>query len=183
MSSATAASPTAASGCIPTTTKPRWRASSHSARRAGTAKFGIQIAHSGRKGSAQKPWEGGGAAQAGGRSVADHGRFADSVRRGLADAARGDRSRHGARARCFRLGHPARAAHRLRRNRTAHGARLSGARLHVADFQQAHRPIRRLVRKPPALSALDRARGARRWCRRACRSARASRGATGARAG
>ena len=31
-----------------------------SARRAGTAKFGIQIAHSGRKGSAQKPWEGGG---------------------------------------------------------------------------------------------------------------------------
>jgi len=32
----------------------------HSARRAGTAKFGIQIAHSGRKGSSQKPWEGGG---------------------------------------------------------------------------------------------------------------------------
>jgi NADPH2 dehydrogenase len=29
-----------------------------SARRAGTAKFGIQIAHAGRKGSAQKPWEG-----------------------------------------------------------------------------------------------------------------------------
>jgi 2,4-dienoyl-CoA reductase-like NADH-dependent reductase (Old Yellow Enzyme family) len=28
-------------------------------RRAGTAKFGIQIAHSGRKGSAQKPWDGG----------------------------------------------------------------------------------------------------------------------------
>lgn len=27
-------------------------------RRAGSAKFGIQIAHSGRKGSAQKPWEG-----------------------------------------------------------------------------------------------------------------------------
>ena len=29
-----------------------------SARRAGTAKFGIQLAHSGRKGSAQRPWEG-----------------------------------------------------------------------------------------------------------------------------
>ncbi|HVZ50621.1 MAG TPA: NADH:flavin oxidoreductase/NADH oxidase, partial [Pseudolabrys sp.] len=29
-----------------------------SARRAGSAKFGIQLAHSGRKGSAQKPWEG-----------------------------------------------------------------------------------------------------------------------------
>jgi NADPH2 dehydrogenase len=29
-------------------------------RRAGTSKFGIQIAHAGRKASAQKPWEGGG---------------------------------------------------------------------------------------------------------------------------
>ena len=34
-------------------------------RRAGTSKFGIQIAHSGRKGSAQKPWEGAGALKAG----------------------------------------------------------------------------------------------------------------------
>ena len=34
-------------------------------RRAGTANFGIQIAHSGRKGSAQRPWEGGGALKAG----------------------------------------------------------------------------------------------------------------------
>ena len=32
----------------------------HSARRAGTAKFGIQIAHAGRKASAQRPWEGAG---------------------------------------------------------------------------------------------------------------------------
>ena len=30
-------------------------------RRAGTAKLGIQIAHAGRKASAQRPWEGGGA--------------------------------------------------------------------------------------------------------------------------
>src|SRR5262245_34782910 len=30
------------------------------ARRMGSAKFGIQIAHSGRKGSAQRPWEGAG---------------------------------------------------------------------------------------------------------------------------
>src|SRR5579872_1301993 len=30
-------------------------------RRMGSAKFGIQIAHSGRKGSAQRPWEGAGA--------------------------------------------------------------------------------------------------------------------------
>jgi 2,4-dienoyl-CoA reductase-like NADH-dependent reductase (Old Yellow Enzyme family) len=35
----------------------------HSARRAGTAKFGIQIAHAGRKASAYRPWEGGGALQ------------------------------------------------------------------------------------------------------------------------
>ena len=34
------------------------------ARRMGSAKFGIQIAHSGRKGSAQRPWEGGGALKA-----------------------------------------------------------------------------------------------------------------------
>jgi len=32
----------------------------HAARRAGTAKFGIQIAHAGRKASAQRPWEGAG---------------------------------------------------------------------------------------------------------------------------
>jgi 2,4-dienoyl-CoA reductase-like NADH-dependent reductase (Old Yellow Enzyme family) len=34
-------------------------------RRAGTAKLGIQLAHSGRKGSALKPWEGGGALKTG----------------------------------------------------------------------------------------------------------------------
>jgi 2,4-dienoyl-CoA reductase-like NADH-dependent reductase (Old Yellow Enzyme family) len=34
-------------------------------RRLGTAKFGIQIAHAGRKGSAYRPWEGGGALKAG----------------------------------------------------------------------------------------------------------------------
>jgi NADPH2 dehydrogenase len=33
----------------------------YQARRAGHAKFGIQLAHAGRKASAQKPWEGGGA--------------------------------------------------------------------------------------------------------------------------
>ena len=36
-----------------------------SARRAGSAKFGIQIAHAGRKASAQKPWEGAGPLPAG----------------------------------------------------------------------------------------------------------------------
>ena len=59
-------------------------------RRAGTAKIGIQLAHAGRKASAQRPWEGGGAAQAGGRSVADDRAFGHSVRRRLAHAARDD---------------------------------------------------------------------------------------------
>src|ERR1700694_3621694 len=36
-----------------------------SCRRAGTSKFGIQIAHAGRKASAQKPWEGGGSLKVG----------------------------------------------------------------------------------------------------------------------
>jgi NADPH2 dehydrogenase len=36
-----------------------------SARRAGSAKFGIQLAHAGRKGSAQRPWEGAQALKAG----------------------------------------------------------------------------------------------------------------------
>jgi 2,4-dienoyl-CoA reductase-like NADH-dependent reductase (Old Yellow Enzyme family) len=35
------------------------------ARRAGSAKFGIQLAHAGRKASSRRPWEGGGALQAG----------------------------------------------------------------------------------------------------------------------
>ncbi len=34
-------------------------------RRAGTAKFGLQIAHAGRKASSRRPWEGGGALQPG----------------------------------------------------------------------------------------------------------------------
>jgi 2,4-dienoyl-CoA reductase-like NADH-dependent reductase (Old Yellow Enzyme family) len=34
-------------------------------RRAGTAKFGIQLAHAGRKASSQRPWEGGGALKPG----------------------------------------------------------------------------------------------------------------------
>ena len=34
-------------------------------RRAGTAKFGIQLAHAGRKASSQRPWEGGGSLKAG----------------------------------------------------------------------------------------------------------------------
>ena len=49
----------------------------HSARRAGTAKFGIQIAHAGRKASAQRPWEGAGPLGPDAGPVADHRRVAD----------------------------------------------------------------------------------------------------------
>jgi 2,4-dienoyl-CoA reductase-like NADH-dependent reductase (Old Yellow Enzyme family) len=35
----------------------------NAARRAGSTKWGVQLAHAGRKGSAQRPWEGGGALQ------------------------------------------------------------------------------------------------------------------------
>ena len=45
---------------------------SRTAKRIGTAKIGIQLAHAGRKASAQRPWEGGGPLKAGARSVADH---------------------------------------------------------------------------------------------------------------
>ena len=52
----------------------------------------------------------------------------------------------------------------------------------VADLEPAHRPVRRLAGEPHAVSASrSRARCAR-WCRRHCRSARASPAATGARA-
>ena len=59
MSSGTAASPMAASAFIPTTARRRWRRIIDHCRRIGTAKIGIQLAHSGRKGSAQRPWQGG----------------------------------------------------------------------------------------------------------------------------
>ena len=153
-------------------------------RRAGTAKFGIQIAHAGRKASAQLPWEGGQALEAGARSVADHRRLADarSARAGTTprEATEADMD---ARARGLRRLGQARAAHRLRRDRAAHGARLSAAWLHVAGLQQAHRPIWRLAREPAALSAVESRARCARWCRSRCRSARASPAATGATAG
>ena len=71
-------------------------------RRAGTAKFGIQLAHAGRKASSQRPWEGARALQAGAGSVADLRPVAAALGRRLARAARGDRSGPRARARGFR---------------------------------------------------------------------------------
>ena len=100
--SGTAASPTAASGSTPTTTRRRWRAWSRIAvasappssasssrmpaarpRRSGRGRA------AGRLGRAADPWQ-------------TIGAVGDSVRRGLAYAARDDRSRHRARARGVR---------------------------------------------------------------------------------
>ena len=53
-----AASPTGVWASIPMTTRLHLARVIAQARRMGSAKFGIQIAHSGRKGSAQRPWEG-----------------------------------------------------------------------------------------------------------------------------
>ena len=65
-------------------------------RRAGTAKFGIQIAHAGRKASSQRPWEGGGALKADADPwptiAASPIPWGDE----LAHAAHGHRGRHGA---------------------------------------------------------------------------------------
>src|SRR4026208_1345716 len=80
------------------------------ARRMGSAKFGIKIAHSGRKGSAQRPRGGAGPAEAEGRRVAARSSGADSLRGRLAHAARSHRGRYGARARGICLSSSARAA-------------------------------------------------------------------------
>ena len=59
MSSATAVSPTAASGFIPTPARRRSSASFITAIASARAKLAVQLAHAGRKASSQRPWEGG----------------------------------------------------------------------------------------------------------------------------
>src|SRR4029078_11900221 len=111
---------------------------------------GLGAASVGRRG----PLEGGS------ESLANDCGLADPLWRRLAHAARGHRARHGARARSLRFVSPACAADRVRRDRAAYGARLPGTWLHVADFEQAHGSIWWLTGKSPAVSAVDRARGA-----------------------
>ena len=153
-------------------------------RRIGTAKLGIQIAHAGRKASAQRPWEGGGALKPERRSVADHRAVGDrrSAPTGTSprEATHDDIAR--VREAFVELGE-ARGAHRLRRHRAALRARLSRALVPVADLQQAHRRVRRLAREPHALRPRDRARGARGGAEAPSRSACASPAATGATTG
>jgi 2,4-dienoyl-CoA reductase-like NADH-dependent reductase (Old Yellow Enzyme family) len=116
--------------------------------RIGTAKFGIQLAHAGRKASAQRPWEGG-APLAQRRSVGDDRPSAIPFGR-----------RHTPRA--CRLISPACAGVRVggaalscasASTRSSYaGARLPRAQLHVA-VSTTHRPLRRLVREPRTLAA------------------------------
>ena len=74
-------------------------------RRYGTTKFGIQLAHAGRKASSQRPWEGGGRAQTRRRPLGDDRTLGPAVRSRLACAAGDDGGRHraGARGRSSRL--------------------------------------------------------------------------------
>ena len=161
MSSATAASPTAAPGSIPTTTRRRWRASSpiagapappSSASSSRTPAARPRRSGRGRAAArckpGQDPWE----------TIAP-----SPIPFGaeLAHAARGDAGRHRARARGLRQFGQARGADRLRRDRAALRPRLSRAFVPVAGLQPAHRPVRRLAGEPHALRPRDRAGGAR----------------------
>ena len=132
-----------------------------SVRKHSKAAVAMQLAHAGRKGSSHTPWDGGQQiplAEGGWQTVAPS---AVPHKEGEAAAA-GARCRGAdAHPRRLRRGGQARRAARHRRARTALRARLSAASVPVADLQQAHRPIWRLLAKPDALSARSVRRGAR----------------------
>ena len=140
-------------------------------RRFGSAKIGVQLAHAGRKASAQRPWEGGGPLAPG----ADPWQtIAPSAIPFGADwpaplemtAADIERVRD-----AFVDRRQARGAHRLRRHRVARRARLPAAQLRLADIQQAHRRLWRLAARTHALPARDRRGGA---CRRSAEARRSA---------
>ena len=112
------------------------------------------------------------AARAGCRSPAADRAVGDPFRRRLAGPARDDGSRYRADARGLRDRGQAGGARRFRRHRAACSAWLSASQLRLTDLEQAHRRLWRLACGAHALSARDRARGAR-WCRKARCSARA----------
>ena len=88
-------------------------------RRIGTAKIGIQLAHAGRKASAQRPWEGGKALTPDEDPWQTIAPSALPFGTGWHTPRAMDRGRHGARAHGLRRCGRARGAHRLRRHRTA----------------------------------------------------------------
>ena len=121
-------------------------------------------------------------AQAGGRSVADHRGFADPVRRGLAHAAR-SRPKPTWSA-CATPSSPPRSA------RCASASTRSSCTWRTAIWRTAScrrsptsAPTNMAARSRTACAFRSRSRArCVRWCRKACRSARVSPAATGARA-
>ena len=135
-------------------------------RRYGVAKLGIQLAHAGRKGSAHTPFEGGKALARERRRLDHGGAVRVAVRPRLARAGSAESERAGGREAAVRRIREAGTAHRLRSHRTACRARLPAAPVPVADFESAHRRIRRVARKSHALPARSVRRGTRRSGRR-----------------
>ena len=149
-------------------------------RRHGNARLGVQMAHSGRKGSTRRPWERRGEPlPAGEDDVAHGGAVGAALRRGLAAACRARCRRPGDRARRLRAGHPARGAPGPGPDRDPQRPRLPAAQLPVAAEQPARRCLRRQPGQPHALPA----RGVRRRARRVARRAPAGRAHLGYRLG
>ena len=115
------------------------------------AKIGMQLGHSGPKGSTQLGWEDDGCAAAGGQ-LAGHRPVAGGVVAAQSGAARDDPRRHGHGAGRVRAGGDHGGARRLRPARAALRARLSAVGVHLAADQPPHRRLRRLAREPHALS-------------------------------
>ena len=126
----------------------------HAARRlGGPTRFGIQLAHAGRKASSHRPWQGGAplgpAEDPWQTDIVERHR----VRRGLARAActHGRRDRHDSGG--VRAGSAARSAYRIRGDRNSQRARLSAARVPVAAGEHTHRRLRWVACQPPAPAA------------------------------
>ena len=128
-------------------------------------KFGVQLAHAGRKASCRRPWEGGGPLPAGRGPLADRLGLGRALGRGLARArTRSTRPRIealiGALRRCRRAGAP----RRLRLHRAAQRPRLPAAPVPLAPLQPPHRRLGRPAREPPAAAARDHRAGSARRC-------------------
>ena len=115
-------------------------------------KFCLQLGHAGRKGSTRLMWDGIDEPLPEGNWPIVSASPAPLLP-AQPGAARDDARRHGRDHRRLRAGGAARRARGLRHDRTARRARLSDRKLHLAADQPAHRRIRRVAAKPPALSA------------------------------
>ncbi len=119
-------------------------------------KLGIQLAHAGRKASAQRPWKGGGPltqADAPDLPWTTCSASAIPYDSQMAHAGRARRGRTQARQAGLRRRHPAQRAAGLRRRRAARRARLLPQPVPLAAQQPAHRRVWRQHGKAPPLSA------------------------------